>query len=207
MLVEKLCEFGGRLEQLIPSQVSLIELEHVSNDAGGIMAELWKQIEDYERYEVSTEGRVRNTKTGRLLKFDLSNCGYHRATLCKNNSPRKFSVHRLVAEAFIDAVDGRNIVNHIDSNKTNNHVRNLEWVNYSENFIHAQENGKRPIGSKRTSSLIDEDTVHKVCEMFVKGKTRGEILSSGLHPELKKHMVDNIRRRRTWKHVSKFYKW
>ncbi|NIQ06048.1 MAG: hypothetical protein GWO20_10085, partial [Candidatus Korarchaeota archaeon] len=80
-----------------------------------------------------------------------------------------------------DTVEGKDLVNHMDSDKTNNSVDNLEWVNYSENFIHAQENGKRPIGSKRTSSLIDEDTVHGVCEMFVEGKTRGEILSSGLH--------------------------
>ncbi|NIQ06047.1 MAG: hypothetical protein GWO20_10080, partial [Candidatus Korarchaeota archaeon] len=79
MLVEELCEFGGRLEQLIPSQVPLIELEHVSHNTGGLVTELWKQIEGYESYEVSTKGRVRNIKTDRLLRFDLSNCGYYRA--------------------------------------------------------------------------------------------------------------------------------
>ena len=138
MLVEELCELGGRLEQLIPSQAPLIELEHVSYKSGGFMAELWKQIEDYENYEVSTHGRVRNKRTGRYLKFDLSNCGYYRVTLCKNNKPRKFSVHRLVAQAFVEPVVGKELVNHKDSDKTNNRVENLEWVTCSENFIHAQ---------------------------------------------------------------------
>lgn len=166
---------------------------------------MWKKIKEFDNYEVSSDGEVRNVKTGRVLKQDLTGCGYNRVTVSKHNKQKRFSVHRLVAEYFVDNIEGKDVVNHKDGCKTNNHKDNLEWCTCSENHLHAQEIGLRPIGSKRNSALIDEECVHKVCEMIVKGKSRGEILSAGIHPNLKKHMVDNIRRRRTWKHVSKLY--
>lgn len=168
---------------------------------------MFKNIEGYCHYEVSIDGVVRNKVTGRLLKYDISNCGYARATLCESNIPKKFSVHRLVAETFLDKPHAMYIVNHIDGNKLNNKLSNLEWVSMSTNLQHAMDTGLSKIGSDRRSALINEDAVHEVCKMFCQGATRGEMLDAGIHPELKKHMVDNIRRRRTWKHVSKHYNW
>lgn len=166
---------------------------------------IWKDITDYVNYEVSSCGKIRNKVTGRLLKFDKSWNGYYRCTLCKTNTPKKFLVHRVVMREFVGESSLQ--VNHKDGDKSNNGLSNLEYVSCSENHIHAQENGLRPIGSARGTALIDEDVVRKVCQMFQKGYTRGEILSAGLSPHLKKHMVDNIRRRRTWKHVSREYEW
>lgn len=165
-----------------------------------------KVIEGYKNYTVNSDGVVVNTDTGRELKQEITHNGYKRVTVCKDNKPKRFLVHRLVAQYFIPS-NGKPHVNHIDGDKLNNKASNLEWVTCSENHLHAQEIGLRPIGSKRASALLDEDAVHKVCKMIQDGKKRGEILASGIHPELKKHMVDNIRRRRTWKHVSAKYNW
>lgn len=165
----------------------------------------WVKIKGYVNYEVSECGQVRNTNTGRILKQDETGVGYYRVTLSKGNVQNRQSVHRIVAKHYVDNPLDKPMVNHLDGDKKNNHKDNLEWCTCSENFIHAQEIGLRPIGSKRSSALIDEDCVHKVCQMIINGKPRGEILSAGIHKELKKHMVDNIRRGRSWKHISKLY--
>lgn len=101
--------------------------------------EVWKPIKGYENYEISSNGRVRNSKTGRTLKQGKNNSGYFQVTLCKNGKPKTFSVHRLVAYCYVQGYD--ETVNHIDGNKTNNYFTNLEWVSNAENQKHAWENG------------------------------------------------------------------
>ena len=101
--------------------------------------EFWKDIKEDPRYEVSNEGRVRNKATGRILIPQLNHeGGYHRVTI---QGKHKY-VHRLVADAFYDvALDKYKDVNHIDGNKTNNTVGNLEVVSRKENIRHAFING------------------------------------------------------------------
>lgn len=110
--------------------------------------ELWRPIKGYEgKYEVSNKGNVKsllnrykNTKGIFNLKKDISNKGYERVLL---SSPRnRFSVHRLVAEAFIPNNENKSCINHIDNDPTNNTVENLEWCTYSENLEHAQKQGR-----------------------------------------------------------------
>ena len=99
------------------------------------MSEIWKSILDYEGlYEVSNYGRVRSVyRYKRILKPMISNSGYERVDLFKNKNRKQFSVHRLVALTFIDNPEGKEIVNHKDENKLNNHMDNLEWVTNKEN--------------------------------------------------------------------------
>lgn len=73
---------------------------------------------------------------GRKLRQEKSK-GYLRVSLSKDNKVKRFLVHRLVACCFIDNVDDKKCVNHIDGNKENNHVSNLEWVSHSENEQHS----------------------------------------------------------------------
>jgi hypothetical protein len=107
------------------------------------MKEIWKDIPNYEGlYQVSSKGNVRRiTLRPHILNQSLSNCGYKRVVLCKNNTPRVFSVHRIVAEVFIDNPDNKPTVNHIDGNKENNSIDNLEWATRSE-----QEKWKYKLG-------------------------------------------------------------
>ena len=101
--------------------------------------EQWKAIDGYDGlYEVSSLGRVRSFKFGktRVLRPVNNSCGYLQVGLCKRqqNKTKRFLVHRLVAQAFIDNDDsGKNEINHINEDKTDNRVYNLEWCDRSYN--------------------------------------------------------------------------
>lgn len=107
------------------------------------MHEVWKDIEGSKGlYQISNFGNVKSlnynhTKTEKQLKPVMHRNGYSVVNL----SGTIYSVHRLVAEAFIPNPDGKLQVNHIDGNKQNNHAFNLEWVTAKENMEHAVQNG------------------------------------------------------------------
>lgn len=103
--------------------------------------EIWKDIKGYEgKYQVSNLGNVKSLNYNRTKKehlLGLYSCrGYLQVVLSKNCICKKFLVHRLVAEAFIENPDNLPQVNHIDENKLNNRVDNLEWcgAKYNTNF-------------------------------------------------------------------------
>ncbi len=93
-----------------------------------------KKIEGYENYTIDIYGHVYNTKRKRYLKGGISHGGYLRVGLRKNNIPKSYSIHRLVAKAFIPNPLNKPCINHIDRNKTNNIVTNLEWCTILENI-------------------------------------------------------------------------
>lgn len=123
------------------------------------LTEIWKEIQGYEiLYEVSNKGRVRNKKTNRILKCSLGTTGYPQVHLRKNSKPSTYLVHRLVAQAFL--FNGNNLpeVNHIDEDKTNNDVTNLEWCTSKQNANHGTRlercNGVRRNNTKNTKPVI-----------------------------------------------------
>lgn len=97
--------------------------------------EIWRPLPGYEKYyEISSLGRVRRIH---YIDLKVSNTGYFRAHVSKNNKPKSILVHRAVAEAFIENPDNKVQVNHKNGDKADNRVENLEWVSSSENRIHA----------------------------------------------------------------------
>ena len=107
------------------------------------MKEIWKDIKGYEGlYQVSSFGRVKRVTTGRILKGSNDSIGYLLVILYKNNIGSTKKIHRLVAEAFIPNPDNKPQVNHIDEDKTNNIVSNLEWMTAKENSNHGTRNGR-----------------------------------------------------------------
>lgn len=100
--------------------------------------EVWKDIPEFDFYEVSNFGRVRNKKTGKFLKPQESNNGYVRVYL----SQKPYSIHRLVANAFIENPENKPCVNHIDNDRHNNKTENLEWVTFKENMQWASIQGR-----------------------------------------------------------------
>ena len=129
---------------------------------------MWKDIEGYEGlYQVSDEGQIRrlllNGKTNVLKNRD----GIY-YTVCLSDKCRKktVSVHRVVADAFLEKPFGATEVNHKDGNKHNNHVDNLEWVSQRDNFLHAVEQiGKNPYGkAPRKVKCLNKDTGEVVLE-------------------------------------------
>ena len=111
----------------------------------------------YDCYSVSNKGRVKNNRTGYILKNTLGADGYLSVLLSKNSKKARVRIHTLVANAFLLKDDNRKFVNHIDGDKTNNDVSNLEWCNRSENMVHALENNL--ITTKYSNKEIEVFTV------------------------------------------------
>lgn len=109
--------------------------------------EIWKAIQDYPNYDVSTFGNVRNNKTKNMLKLTLNSSGYLRCNLSNQYGNKTFTIHKLVALCFIDNIYNKPTVNHKDRNKINNNVNNLEWSSYSEQNIHKRKSTKLRIHS------------------------------------------------------------
>ena len=100
------------------------------------MKEEWKDIPEFEGfYQVSNFGNVKNIKTNHILKGGDNGRGYRFIFLCYNKKKR-FYIHRLVATAFIDNPNNYPEVNHIDGDKNNNRVDNLEWCSSLMNSLH-----------------------------------------------------------------------
>ena len=102
----------------------------------------WYPIKGWEGlYEINKNGKVRNAKNKNTIVRDINNCGYYRVSLYNQGQSKRYFRHRLVAEQFLDKPEGKDFVNHIDGDKSNNSLENLEWVSQSENEKHAFENG------------------------------------------------------------------
>ena len=86
------------------------------------MEEEYKSIVDFENYEVSNFGNVRNIKTGRILKPSIDSHGYYKVSLCKDKKQTTKKIHQLVANAFIENPENKSCVDHIDGNNLNNNV-------------------------------------------------------------------------------------
>lgn len=106
----------------------------MSEEQKKIVEDNWVTIKKYSSHEINKNGCIRNKKTKYILKTCILNSGY---LACS-----KFgTIHRLLAEAFIPNINNGNEVNHIDGNKLNNTLTNLEWVTSSENRQHAYDMG------------------------------------------------------------------
>lgn len=121
----------------------------------------WKNIEGFERYEVSTEGKVKNRKTGRLLKPGTDTYGYLRVILSVNGKAVGKSVHRLVAESFIPNPERKTQVNHIDEDKTNNNINNLEWMTSKENNNYGTRKDRVAAALSKPIIVIHQDGTYE----------------------------------------------
>ena len=131
------------------------------------MTETWKAIAGFEGlYEVSDLGRVKSLKFGkeRILKPGGDTHGYLQVCLCKDGHVKKFKVHRLVAESFIQNPNNLETINHKDEVKTNNTVSNLEWMSQKDNINYGTRN-------KRAA-----ESLSKQVQMFY--KSTGELLAT-----------------------------
>lgn len=96
---------------------------------------MWKIIKDYPNYKINENGLIK--RNNKLLKHQHSTNGYIHVILCKDNKVKSFRLHRLLAQAFIKNPCNKPQVNHMDGNRKNYSLNNLEWVTASENMLHA----------------------------------------------------------------------
>ena len=147
------------------------------------ICEEWKAIQGYENlYEISNFGRIRSLDKvgfqkhwqggvsrylfkGQLLKPSKGSNGYMRISLKKDGKLKTFSIHRLVGIHFLEKPDGKDYINHLDADVTNNHVSNLEWCFQSENIKYAYDNGtKKPPHMKKIGQYDSNGNLLKIWE-------------------------------------------
>lgn len=180
--------------------------------------EPWRAIPGYEGlYEVSSKGRIRRVHPPNhhhkemlyvVLEPVINHMGYYRITLSKDNVRINYSIHRLVALAFIENPECKPFINHIDGNKVNNSIENLEWCTAAENNRHAFRTGLNkyhpeflPLlrGEDNPKHILTEDDVREIRVLLENGKyTQLEI---GEMYGVSNFAICDIKRGRSWKEV------
>lgn len=182
------------------------------------MCELWLDVIGFEKYyQVSSIGRVKRKKRQvkhnrastieiqeRILSPYSHNSGYLVIDFQIEKKRKTLLVHRLVAEAFIENPKNLPQVNHIDGDKKNPTLKNLEWVNNSENQLHAYKNKLQPSkrGENNSKAKITEKDAIEIAYLIKKGNmTLQEI---GNRFGLSKSSISLIKRGKSWSHLNLF---
>ena len=153
--------------------------------------EQWKPIQEFNgEYEVSNLGRVRSMKryygmVRRIMPQTIQRKGYYAVTFWMNNKAYCRKVHRLVIEAFTPNPDSLPCINHIDGNKLNNHIDNLEWCTYQQNMQHAVRTGlthphqwtddeRKQISERNKGQRVSDEQRAKL-SAALKGRSRPDV--------------------------------
>jgi len=182
--------------------------------------ELWTNLvyKDIKpMYEISTYGNIRNRNTKKVLKKSVSEKGYIQIGLMvysKKKSNKTFKLHVLVAHTFLSKPPNfyseYYTVNHKNGNKNDNSIYNLEWITFTENIQHSYKLGlnKPRKGSLNGRNKYDEKIIEYVCELMSKNYKNKYIINCVLDKfsiQISKHVIHDIRRKKTWTHISNKY--
>jgi hypothetical protein len=161
------------------------------------MKEIYKIIPDYPNYEASNLGNIRTLKTGKIRKLQERKDGYLQVGLYVNNKIQFQQVHRLIAFAWLQ--NRNNIINHIDSNRNNNNVTNLEWCDNSHNQLHAIKNGaENKKNEEHPSTTLKNKQVLEMRKLYKNGSSYKELSKKYNKPY---STIYNIINRYYWKNI------
>jgi len=166
--------------------------------------EEWKIIDGYPNHKISNYGNVFSTRSNRELKLFIDKRGYKHIELNQDGVAEKFRVHRLVCKHFCkEGREDQVVVNHIDTNTSNNYYKNLEWSTQKENVNHSKDLGNYKIGEKSIHAKLTDDEVKEICELLVIGKDGFKKIAGKYN--VCKGNIFNIYSGRAWKHISNDY--
>lgn len=147
--------------------------------------EIWKDVEGYEgKYIISNTNKIvsldfKRTGVRKQMIPRIGTTGYYMIVLCKDGKPKNHRMHRLIAKAFIPNPENKGDINHIDGNKLNNDISNLEWNTRQENINHAYK-----IGLSKASDLSRKLTSERMSKPVINIVT-GEEFASITEAEIK----------------------
>jgi len=149
-----------------------------------------KYIDNWgSKYIIYSDGRVYSTRYNKFLKGDINRGGYHTVTLYYKGNRKTKKIHRLVAEAFIPKVEGKDYVNHIDGDKDNNDVSNLEWCTVYENNLHARKTGLNDIASSNHNRWSNDEFRIETSRHISEARVNSGIASGCNNPRYKKDLL------------------
>lgn len=150
-------------------------------------------------YGIDYEGNVWSYRKHKWISTHLIGRGYLSLCLHNNDGPKNFLVHRLLAIRFIPNIDNKQTVNHIDGNKLNNCILNIEWSTYKENNEHAIYNNLR-------KSILNTNQVHEICNYI---QENNEKVTRNIERkfDISWDQASEIYHRRSWTEISKEYIW
>lgn len=163
------------------------------------MEEIWKPVTGYEGlYEVSNLGRVKSLRNNIIMKDFLSNKGYKLIKLSKEKARKAYSIHRLLAQAFISNKENKKYINHLNGIRNDNNINNLEWVTGRENNLHTSRIMKRNTGETHGSAKLKKKDILEIRIML-----RNNIPHSIITEEygIVSSTISYINQRKTWRHV------
>lgn len=129
-----------------------------------------RDIPGFPNYLITRCGNVVNKRTKRILKNSINKDGYAKIRLSDSQKKKSYSVHRLVGMAFIKNPNNLPQINHLDGNKKNNKVTNLEWCDQSENSKHSFRIGLQSnVGIKNPAAKLNEQQVREIRAKYSPG--------------------------------------
>lgn len=156
----------------------------------------FKPIPGYEDYLINENGQVYSKKRNKLLSPFYNRRGYLRVNLYRNKKRKFFSIHRLVAMTFLNNSNNLPQVNHIDGNKLNNNISNLEWCTNFQNNKHAWDNGLKENTRESLVRHLD-DNLKELFDDIFKNQLKQKDISKKYN--LKSSYVSNIKNKRKLK--------
>lgn len=124
-------------------------------------------INNYTHHTLTKDGVVTNTKTGTVKSIWLAKTGYFCVDIHEDGKAKKHYLHRLLAESYIPNPENKRTVNHIDGNKQNNDLSNLEWASDSENISHAYQNNLNHCSTKK----VTDQALEEILTLFLQGNS------------------------------------
>ncbi len=175
------------------------------------MQETWKDIKGYEGfYQISNLGRVKSLKRKakcrngfrtvqeRILKSCKDSSGYFGVPLIKDKH-RFYRIGKLIVQHFISNPQNKPCVNHVDGNKQNDKIDNLEWCTYAENNKHAYKTGlKSNKGEKQSHHLLTEKEIRQIRSL----KNRLSQKEIAMQYNVDASTISNIMTRKNWTHLN-----
>ena len=142
---------------------------------------IWKDIPNFEeKYQASTKGEIRNKKNNKIVKQYVNNKGYYTISLYINNKQSRYNVHTFIAKTFIKNSNNLPLINHIDGNKLNNNIENLEWCTSKHNIKHAYDNGLKKGYRKKVYQYDKSDKLIAIYESQTLASMITKIKQSGI---------------------------